>query len=1214
VKKKMEMNKRHSFQMGTIVVLLLAAFSLSAAASPRSPSRKPENPASQTIPSQHVIIKVDRQSEGLSTLSTAFHQTMNHFGAQSPVSLFDPRYGDVELKEDLGLSRIYVVAIADAADLEEAVAAFAEVPEVEYAEPDAIGYGAWMPNDPRLEDQWNLHSTGQMDSTPDADVDAPEAWEISRGSTSTVLAVIDTGIDLDHPDLAGQIVEGYNFITETIPPQDDNGHGTHVAGIAAAATNNTIGIAGVCPRCRVMPLKALDSNNRGYYSDWASAIEYAVDNGAHVINMSLGGDIDSSMLHTAIRYAYQSNVPIVVSMMNEGNSRPYYPAVYTETVAVGATDRHDARWVASSFGDHIDLVAPGKSVLSTYWDDGYTYMLGTSMAAPHVAGTLGLIHAVHPHYTVEELRHIVRTTADDQVGPPNEDKKGWDIYFGAGRLNLARAVQHAVPPDAVSIDGPTEGLVGTERTFIANVHPITAAQPITYVWQATAQTPITHTGGLSDDFTCTWDVIGPQQVTLTVANTGGIVTVTHTITITELSPGQDVTVCNGHTCTFDTLQAAVDAVEASNTIKVAAGTYTSIGDADQVVYIDKSITMRGGYSSAFTEPPDPKANPTIIDAQSESRAVYITGESAGYPISPTIEGMWVTGGDASGLPGGSVGGGFYAVEAHPTISDSHIVSNTARWGGGIYLNGSSGTLCGNTIAHNTVEQDGGGIYLHRSETVVEGSTIAYNHAGKGGGGLYAYWSDASINHNLIKANSADNDGGGLYLWKSDLNLARNVIIDNQAQAGGGGYLAYEEAQWTNNVIASNQASAEGDGLYVQNASPRLLHTTFARNGDEGLRVTGSDVSGTVALTNTILAEHDVGVFATAGNTVMLEATLWGNNASDWDGAGQVITSAETNNHWGTPAFVAPAEGDYHIHPESPAVDAGLDIGILDDMDADLRPTGDGYDLGADELKVGLRLSQRASRNPVLSGKLLTFTLGVTNLGALEMETIITTVPSAHIRPHDPRTWNASLGPDEVWSTPLVVTAAANYTGPLTNVVQVEGTEGITDSSTITVTAVVADGLTSLKPTTSTEIILDSESTSIIFTVPPGALSEPADLAYGSLMTITNLPSDLIFAGRAFELNAYRDGTLREDFQFDKPLTVTLGYPQAALKGADGSTLRLYYWTGDRWATEGITVVTHHPAQRSLTANIDHLSTFALFAREERQVSRAIYLPLVLRRR
>jgi hypothetical protein len=231
-----------------------------------------------------------------------------------------------------------------------------------------------------------------------------------------------------------------------------------------------------------------------------------------------------------------------------------------------------------------------------------------------------------------------------------------------------------------------------------------------------------------------------------------------------------------------------------------------------------------------------------------------------------------------------------------------------------------------------------------------------------------------------------------------------------------------------------------------------------------------------------------------------------------------------------------------------------------------------------------------------------------------METIITTVPSAHIRPHDPRTWNASLGPDEVWSTPLVVTAAANYTGPLTNVVQVEGTEGITDSSTITVTAVVADGLTSLKPTTSTEITLDSESTSIIFTVPPGALSEPADLAYGSLMTITNLPSDLIFAGRAFELNAYRDGTLREDFQFDKPLTVTLGYPQAALKGADGSTLRLYYWTGDRWATEGITVVTHHPAQRSLTANIDHLSTFALFAREERQVSRAIYLPLVLRRK
>ncbi len=1201
--------KQYLRQAEVIALLLLATLILSAAApSPQSHPRRPEAPTSQTSSSQQVIIQTTHKPSDLSTLNTALNQTMSEFNAHSLSPVFNLDRGDVELKENLGASRLYVVTIAGSAELDEAVAAFADTPEIEHAEPDPIGHGAWMPDDPRLEDQWNLHSTGQMDSTPEADVDAPEAWDISRGSPSTVLAVIDTGIDLDHPDLAGKIVEGYNVISDTTIPQDDNGHGTHVAGIAVATTNNAIGIAGVCPRCRVMPLKALNSDNLGYYTDWASAIEHAVDNGAHMINMSMGGDLDSTLLHTAIRYAYQSNVPVVVSMMNEGNSTPYYPAVYTETIAVGATDRKGARWEQSCFGDHIDLVAPGKSILSTYWDDSYTYMLGTSMAAPHVAGALGLIHSVHPGYTIEESRHILRTTADDQIGPPNEDKKGWDVYFGAGQLNLAQALQRAVPPNETSIDGPVSGLVGTDRTFVASVVPITAAQPITYVWRATAQAPITHTSGLTDSVTFAWDVAGAKRITLTAANTGGTLTTTHALTITELSPGQEVTVCNGHTCTFDAIQAAIDAVEASNTIKVAAGTYTGI-------YVDKSVIIRGGYSAAFKEPADPEANLTIIDAQGGGRAVHITGQPTGSPITPTIEGLWLTGGDASGQPGGNVGGGIYAIEASPIISHNHIVSNTARRGAGIYLEESTGALHGNTIAHNEAEQDGGGIYLRESETIINRNEIASNHAGKGGGGLYAYWSDAPISDNSLQANSADQDGGGLYLWKSSANLARNVILDNQARNGGGGHLAYGEIQMVNNVIASNQASDAGDGLYVQNTSPRLLHTTLARNGDEGLHVTGGESLSTVALTNTILTDHTTGIVATAEHVVSLEGTLWGNNTSDWDGAGAVITGTEANNHRGDPAFVAPDEGDYHIRPESPAVDMALPISVTDDMDGDPRPTSDGYDLGADELKVDLQVTQHASSNPALASKPLTHTLGVTNVGGLVMETVITNVPPAHVTPADTRTWHTSLAPGEAWSTRLVVTVATDYTGPLVNIVQVEGTEGVTASSTTTVTAIAADGVTVINPATGTEITLADEPTSIVIAVPSGALSEPAELAYGSVTTITHAPPGFAFAGRAFELNAYRDGILQEGLTFETPLTVTIGYTQADMEGKNEASLALYYWDGTDWTTDGITPTAHYPTQRQLIATIDHLSTFALLARNEPQTPPGtIYLPLVLRRR
>jgi thermitase len=242
---------------------------------------------------------------------------------------------------------------------------------------------------------WDSPSSGK----PDADIDLPEAWNITRGSRDTIIAIIDTGVDLTHPDLASKLVPGYNFISPLSPPQDDGGHGTHVAGTAAAGTNNLTGVAGVCWECRIMPVKAL-GENAGTTATVSAAIIYAVDHGAHVINLSLGGPAGNETLLSAVRYAYAANVPIVAAMMNEGSSVPYYPAAYPETIAVGSTDKMDVLSDFSSYGSHIDLSAPGSEILSTYWvtpnQHNYAYSWGTSMATPHVAGVLGLMRSMAP--------------------------------------------------------------------------------------------------------------------------------------------------------------------------------------------------------------------------------------------------------------------------------------------------------------------------------------------------------------------------------------------------------------------------------------------------------------------------------------------------------------------------------------------------------------------------------------------------------------------------------------------------------------------------------------------------------------------------------------------------------------------------------------------------------------------------------------------------
>jgi subtilisin family serine protease len=264
------------------------------------------------------------------------------------------------------------------------------------------------------------------------------AWRYTMGSPDIILAVVDSGVNAQHPDLAGRVLAGYDFVNSDDDPQDDHGHGTHVSGIIAAVANNGIGGAGICPLCSILPVKVLDSNNTGTWSNVAAGIVYAVDNGARVINLSLGGSSNTQIMQDAINYATEKDVLVVAAAGNSRSDAYFYPAALENVLAVSATRQDDTRWSLSNFGDWVDLSAPGYAIFSTYhaldnYYNGYTFMSGTSMAAPHVVGLAGLLLSQQSSRTPAELRRLMMESATD-LGDP-----GVDVYFGAGRINTNRA-------------------------------------------------------------------------------------------------------------------------------------------------------------------------------------------------------------------------------------------------------------------------------------------------------------------------------------------------------------------------------------------------------------------------------------------------------------------------------------------------------------------------------------------------------------------------------------------------------------------------------------------------------------------------------------------------------------------------------------------------------------------------------------------------------
>lgn len=320
-----------------------------------------------------------------------------------------------------------------------------------FAEPDGIVTGDLIVDDPALLDATMSYAQHI--------VLAPEVWTLLPETVrETVVAVVDTGLNAEHPEFAGRIVAGYDFVNFDADPTDDHGHGTHVAGIIAAGANS-VGMVGVCPTCKIMPVKVLNAGNSGTWSTVARGILYAIEHGANVINLSLGAATGSETVRQAIVEAQEAGLIVVAAAGNSGSTAPHYPAAYPGVIGVSATDNNDELWPLSNRGENIDLAAPGYRIYSTYHDlstGGYAYMTGTSMATPFVAGLAALVLAYAPTAKTADETVALMTAGADDLG-----EGGWDQLYGNGRINVCKTMAATLDIDATTCYPNSDVVTGT---------------------------------------------------------------------------------------------------------------------------------------------------------------------------------------------------------------------------------------------------------------------------------------------------------------------------------------------------------------------------------------------------------------------------------------------------------------------------------------------------------------------------------------------------------------------------------------------------------------------------------------------------------------------------------------------------------------------------------------------------------------------------------
>jgi parallel beta-helix repeat protein len=828
--------------------------------------------------------------------------------------------------------------------LEEALVEYRNDPDVEYAELNYIISANSMPNDPLHPDQWSLGK-----------ISAQEAWNIYTGSSQTVVAVLDTGVDYNHRDLRENMwsneaelsgtegidddgngyvddIHGYNFIYNNGDPIDDYGHGTYCSGIIAAKGNNDLDITGICWNARIMALKFMGLFGDGSTSDAVLAIYYAVENGADVISNSWSSPDESMLLKDAVDYAYSQGVVIVASAGNDGSNLPQYPACYENVISVAATNSGDQKWTYSNYGDYVDIAAPGVDVLSLSAEgtlfgisnNGYTTTLsGTSTACPHIAGACALLLSANPLMTYDQIYSVLTRTADP-ISP--------GICVSNGRVNLARAM-HAVIP--------SRGYI----SFDSNYYP---------------------SPGVMGMLLADWDLRGAGAQQATVMTSRGDL---ETIVLTESESvlgvfNGSISTGSGETSRDDgTVQVTSDEVITAiyfdaddGTGSPAATMDSAVTDAEAPVLLSVQVETQGHAASITFETDEPAK--AVVRCGLEPGGTYsftqqdvIISNDHTIKLRPlslntdyyfVIDLVDIVGNratmDNNGLfysfTTSAEFSGYRVPDAYPTIqaaiddaSDGDIIwiADGQYSGEGnfdIDFKGKAITVKSENGPENCIidcQFKGRGFDFHNGEggnSVLDGIKIINGFADRFGGGIRCTASSPTIINCIVTGNTAGEYGGGICNSYSSSPIITNCTFsENSAESrlsglgSGGGLcnLINSSPILTNCTFRENFANHSGAGLYnSENGDPTLNVCTFtantARHGGGVYNCYGSKPSFRNCIFSGNLAEYGGAVKNSEAVSILTNCTLYGNSAemgggiwNGWGGSAELTDSILWSN-------------------------------------------------------------------------------------------------------------------------------------------------------------------------------------------------------------------------------------------------------------------------------------------------------------------------------
>ena len=851
--------------------------------------------------------------------------------------------------ERFSLIDVYRFKLPASLTVEEALRSYRNNPDVEYAEPNWIVHADVIPNDPRFSELWGMHNTGQTGGTPDADIDAPEAWDIRRDSENVLIAVIDTGADYTHPDLATNIwtnpdeipgngidddhngfvddVHGWDFCNDDNDPMDDYFHGTHCAGTIAAVGNNGVGVAGVCWTAKILPIKFLNSSGSGTTANAVRSVEYATLMGADISSNSWGGSGYSQALYDAIAAAGDAGSLFVAAAGNSGNNTdqyPNYPSAYDlpNIIAVAATDHEDVIAYFSNYGlTSVDLGAPGVDILSTVPNNSYATYSGTSMATPHVAGTVALIKAQSPDLNHIQVKELLMATVD-----PISSLQGKTVT--GGRVNAYKALSSLVtstgaiyldnsvykPPTTANVLVRDKDLdLNPEALDTTTVEMSSTREPTPEVITLTETGPSTKTfagsidldnegstaadGKLQvfneDTITATYhdenDGSGSPAVSICTAIADGVAPPSPALLYPENGASlKDIFFTFRWTAVTDfsgvTYTLVIDN-EASftppyvcNKSGITDNQYTSENIMSFGTYYWRVRAVDGagnvvGWSEIwqFNYTHYNPRGPILIQSNTEFDVAHGVTGGSGTASDPYVIGSWEI--DSSSTNGIDIRNttAYFVVEncyIHDNYSYSGIYFKNVRNGG-----------IENTIVSNNFD----GICLENSNNnILTNNTVNSN----GRYGIYLWYSD---NNTLANNTVCSNNWHGIYLYYSNNNTLTNntANLNNTADSYNwhGICLYYSN----NNTLTNNTANLNNwHGIYLWYSGNNTLDNNTASNNDCGIYLW---YSGNNTLTkNTVGSNRDCGIelhYRSDNNTIA-------NNTAKNNGTGIRLDDSSNN--------------------------------------------------------------------------------------------------------------------------------------------------------------------------------------------------------------------------------------------------------------------------------------------------------------------------------